>query len=79
VFSIYLTNGDVAWEIPHEGIDIRYAEHEYLPPDGWWVCELKGSWYQGICGEWRKINWYQGICGEWRKIKRRQRANDARH
>lgn len=53
---VYLSNGEVAWEIPSDhNIDGRFLNRVYLPPQGWAVVmgkELK-RFFPGVCGELR--------------------------
>jgi hypothetical protein len=55
----FISNGEVAWEIP-PGISDRFLNHVYLsPPDGWVVC-----WPSDIIDE---PEWYRGEYGEYRR------------
>ena len=54
----WITNGQVAWEIP-PGLTARlYVRRAYLPPEDWKVHEgsLPDGWAQGGSGEMRKGN-----------------------
>ncbi len=52
--SYFLTNGEVAWEIPaHIGRSYRCGR--YLVPTGWeLLTNLPKNWYPGRRGEYRK-------------------------
>jgi hypothetical protein len=54
----FITNENVAWEIPPGRISSFYLEGAYLPPEGWRI-ETSGHirqppWFTGVCGELRK-------------------------
>lgn len=50
----WLTNGDVAWQIPDE-VAWQYLRGYYLPPAGWQVVKKLGhGWCQGKLGEMRR-------------------------
>ncbi|MDD5510831.1 MAG: hypothetical protein PHI12_08475 [Dehalococcoidales bacterium] len=56
--SVWLTNGEVAWEIPADrDIASRYVKRIYLPYDGWSIIigGLGRNWKQGKFGEMRRI------------------------
>ncbi len=57
---LYLSNGNVAWEIPYGGsasIAGMYRVKAYLPPPGWEVLEsLDSKWRPGNFGEMRRVS-----------------------
>ena len=54
---VFITNSEVAWEIPKEpGIAFMYDYGYYSPPDGWTVMRgLKGQWKQNGFGIYRRV------------------------
>jgi len=54
----WLTNGQVAWQIPSGRVARFYVWEAYLPPEDWKVHEgsLPDGWARGVSGEMRKGN-----------------------
>lgn len=67
--AVFLSNGDVAWEIPSEYVTRRvppfepqtfehnigwmYERGVYQPPPGWYILTVRPEGKLGICGEIR--------------------------
>ena len=56
-FGFYVFNSRVAWQVRSD-IGVRFQDGVYLPIDGWKIISkelIKGKWYQGELGEWRRV------------------------
>jgi len=53
---LWITNGEVAWEIPPGPIAHRYASQLYQPVEPWVIiyAEKLPGWKEGRCGELRR-------------------------
>lgn len=51
----WITNGEVAWQIPPRIAEF-YIRRAYIPPETWYIVEGMGfarDWHKGVCGEMR--------------------------
>jgi hypothetical protein len=61
--GVFLTNGQVAWEIETGRLANRYLHLFYFPPIGWRVIRnLESIWLPGRHGEYRLIEESENGC-----------------